>query len=242
MFGSSPATPTTSCSAPGAPTARSSALAQHIEETLKKEHGARPSGIEGLREGRWALIDYGDIVVHVFLSSVREFYNFDRLWGAAPEVPVPQEEWRTWRDGGSPSFPAVRRHPRRVLLHLPDERAAVPFYLSATQQTDLAVYQLVILAFSLGAAMVILGTMVNDVTTASRNWRERREKQRRKAARDTGGEGGGAGPAGNAPRGRERAHPQPLRQPGGPRGARAPRLRARGDGEPARGREGPRRR
>jgi len=66
-------------------------LAQHIEETLKKEYGIRPLGVEGLRDGRWALIDYGDIVVHVFLSSVREFYNFDRLWGAAPEVPVPEE-------------------------------------------------------------------------------------------------------------------------------------------------------
>ena len=67
------------------------ALAEHIEETLKKQHGARPIGTEGVREGRWALIDYGDVVVHVFLSSVREFYNFDRLWGAAPEVPVPEE-------------------------------------------------------------------------------------------------------------------------------------------------------
>jgi ribosome-associated protein len=67
------------------------ALAQHIEETIKKDHGALPLGVEGLREGRWALIDYGDVVVHVFLSSVREFYNFDRLWGGAPEVPVPEE-------------------------------------------------------------------------------------------------------------------------------------------------------
>lgn len=68
------------------------ALAQHVEETLKKECGVRPLGVEGLRDGRWALIDYGDFVVHVFLASVREFYNFDRLWGAAPEVPVPEEQ------------------------------------------------------------------------------------------------------------------------------------------------------
>jgi ribosome-associated protein len=67
------------------------ALAQHVEETLKKESGVRPLGVEGLRDGRWALIDYGDFVFHVFLSSVREFYNFDRLWGAAPEVAVPEE-------------------------------------------------------------------------------------------------------------------------------------------------------
>ncbi len=67
------------------------ALAQHVEETLKKEKGVRPMGTEGLREGRWALLDYGDFVVHVFLASIREFYNFDRLWGAAPEVPLPGE-------------------------------------------------------------------------------------------------------------------------------------------------------
>jgi len=48
-------------------------------------------GTEGLREGRWVLLDYGDFVVHVFQDSVREFYNFDQLWGTAPEVPVPQE-------------------------------------------------------------------------------------------------------------------------------------------------------
>jgi len=66
------------------------ALAQHIEETLKKEEGIRPLGVEGLRDGRWALLDYGDLVIHVFQAPVREFYNFDRLWGAAPEVPVPE--------------------------------------------------------------------------------------------------------------------------------------------------------
>ena len=65
-----------------------SAIAIHIEESLKKE-GVRPLGVEGLREGRWVLLDYGDFVVHVFLESVRDFYKFDRLWGAAPEIPVP---------------------------------------------------------------------------------------------------------------------------------------------------------
>ncbi|MCL2103295.1 MAG: hypothetical protein FWH25_04590 [Syntrophorhabdaceae bacterium] len=60
----------------------------------------------------------------------------------------------------------------------------VPFYLSSTFQADLATYQLVILSFSLGAAMVILGTMVNDITIASKTWRERRERHRKKTARN----------------------------------------------------------
>lgn len=63
------------------------AVAHHIEEALKKE-GVRPLGVEGIREGRWVLLDYGDFVIHVFLDSVREFYKFDNLWGAAPEVPI----------------------------------------------------------------------------------------------------------------------------------------------------------
>lgn len=67
------------------------ALSRHIEDTLKKERAVRALGTEGLREGRWALLDYGDFVVHVFQESVREFYNFDQLWGAAPEVPVPED-------------------------------------------------------------------------------------------------------------------------------------------------------
>jgi predicted Zn-dependent protease len=60
----------------------------------------------------------------------------------------------------------------------------IPFFYTPTLQTDMAVYHLVILSFSLGAAMVILGTMVNDVTAASKNWRERRERHRRKTARE----------------------------------------------------------
>lgn len=66
------------------------AVASHIEESLKKE-GVRPLGMEGMREGRWVLIDYDDFVVHVFLDSVRDFYQFDRLWGSAPEIPIPED-------------------------------------------------------------------------------------------------------------------------------------------------------
>ncbi len=59
----------------------------------------------------------------------------------------------------------------------------VPFFYSAARQVEVTVSELAILSFSLGAAMVILGTMVKDVTAASKNWRERREKQRRDAAK-----------------------------------------------------------
>jgi ribosome-associated protein len=58
-------------------------IAEHILEELKKE-GVRPSHIEGLRTGRWVLIDYIDFVVHVFHPAAREFYQLERLWGDAP--------------------------------------------------------------------------------------------------------------------------------------------------------------
>ena len=55
-----------------------------------KAHGVRPLGTEGEREGDWVLVDLQDIVVHVMLPRVREFYALERLWeaGAAPETPV----------------------------------------------------------------------------------------------------------------------------------------------------------
>jgi tetratricopeptide (TPR) repeat protein len=60
----------------------------------------------------------------------------------------------------------------------------VTFFLSSTRQFDLTVSELVLLAFSLGASMVVLGTMAKDVAEASRGWKERRDRQRREAARE----------------------------------------------------------
>jgi ribosome-associated protein len=59
-----------------------SAIGDHVVDGLKKE-GVRPFGIEGLRGGRWVLIDYVDFVVHVFHPAAREFYQLERLWGDA---------------------------------------------------------------------------------------------------------------------------------------------------------------
>jgi ribosome-associated protein len=66
------------------------AIAQAIEEVLKKK-GIQPIGQEGMREGRWILIDYEDVVVHIFLEPVRKFYDLEGLWIDAPRVDLQKE-------------------------------------------------------------------------------------------------------------------------------------------------------
>lgn len=61
------------------------AVASVVEDGLRKL-GVRPIGVEGTESKRWILLDYGDVVVHVFLTSVREFYDLDGLWSDAPRL------------------------------------------------------------------------------------------------------------------------------------------------------------
>jgi ribosome-associated protein len=62
-----------------------SAIADHLVDELKLE-GVRPYGVEGMRGGRWVLVDYVDFVVHVFHPAAREFYQLERLWGDVPVI------------------------------------------------------------------------------------------------------------------------------------------------------------
>ncbi len=62
------------------------AVVDDIEAKVKSELGRAPVRTEGIRENQWSLIDYGDVVVHVFLESVREFYEIERLYMDAPRL------------------------------------------------------------------------------------------------------------------------------------------------------------
>ena len=64
------------------------AIASHIEDTLAGI-GLFPLGIEGKREGRWVLLDYGEVVVHIFYHAAREFYDLERLWADAQKIDLP---------------------------------------------------------------------------------------------------------------------------------------------------------
>lgn len=66
------------------------AIASGIEDALI-EVGAKPLRREGRSEGRWVLLDFGDLVVHVFHQEDRLFYSLERLWKDAPVIPVELE-------------------------------------------------------------------------------------------------------------------------------------------------------
>ena len=66
------------------------AISDSICSVLKKT-GVRNLSMEGYQEARWVLIDFGDVVVHVFLDAIRDYYDLETLWSEAPRVQIPAE-------------------------------------------------------------------------------------------------------------------------------------------------------
>jgi ribosome-associated protein len=78
------------CSATSEPQLK--AIANEIETELRKEHGTRPVAIDGFPGSQWIVLDYLNVVVHVFHRDKRAFYSLEDLWGDAPRI-----EWETAR-------------------------------------------------------------------------------------------------------------------------------------------------
>jgi ribosome-associated protein len=66
------------------------AIADEINEQLKKQLATRPVRIEGYNSAEWVLVDYGDFVIHIFNEDSRSFYDLERLWRDARRVTLPE--------------------------------------------------------------------------------------------------------------------------------------------------------
>ncbi len=65
------------------------AMADQIKQALKQAHHDAPRSIEGYEDGRWIVMDYGDVVVHLFDAESREYWDIEHLWSDARQVPLP---------------------------------------------------------------------------------------------------------------------------------------------------------
>lgn len=74
----------------GANARQTNAIGDAIEHALK-QHGRRPSHVEGSARAEWVLLDYFDFIVHVFSPSARAFYGLERLWGSAKRIDISEE-------------------------------------------------------------------------------------------------------------------------------------------------------
>jgi ribosome-associated protein len=83
--------------ASGTSTRQVRAIADEVEAKVAEAGGGKPLRVEGLGDLTWVLIDYGDLVVHVFLEETRRYYDLERLWSDVPRV--------EWRGAGQPVSP-----------------------------------------------------------------------------------------------------------------------------------------
>lgn len=77
--------------ATGTSTTQVKALSDEVDRVLSSE-GLEPKRIEGFQGAGWILMDYYDVIVHIFQKETREFYQLERLWADAPEIPFLEEK------------------------------------------------------------------------------------------------------------------------------------------------------
>ena len=65
------------------------AIGERLQSNLR-DAKVKPLSVEGLEEGRWVLMDYGDVIIHIFYEPVRSEFNLEGLWADAKELPLPE--------------------------------------------------------------------------------------------------------------------------------------------------------
>ena len=75
-------------------------IAEEVEAQVRTSMNRAPLRVEGLSDAHWILLDYGDVVVHVFLDETRRYYDLERLWADAPRI--------IWEDEGPDRSEAAR--------------------------------------------------------------------------------------------------------------------------------------
>jgi ribosome-associated protein len=93
------------------------AIADHVSDMLTSK-GDRPISIEGTTSGQWVLMDFGDVVVHIFRQDAREHYALERLWSDAKPLSIPEE-----KPAEKPENPAAPK--RRIIVRTPKARKSV---------------------------------------------------------------------------------------------------------------------
>lgn len=76
----------------GSSTMQVAAVADSIREYVQENTGVKPFGYDGYQNAQWIVIDYGNIIVHVFLREAREFYRLEQLWNDAKLTDIPDLE------------------------------------------------------------------------------------------------------------------------------------------------------
>ena len=74
------------------------AIAEAIRLGMKDEQNEPPMAVEGMADGRWVLLDFGNIMAHIFQQPVREFYDLDGLWADAPEIVLSNDSQKLSRE------------------------------------------------------------------------------------------------------------------------------------------------
>lgn len=73
----------------GNSTSHVSAITDEIREYVRKDTGIKPTATDGLTNAEWVAMDYSDVIVHIFLPDVREYYNLEHLWADAKLTMIP---------------------------------------------------------------------------------------------------------------------------------------------------------